>query len=52
MKNERTAPSNSEGLHRPHRASLARECAKLDPELEQQLAEQGMGAELEQWPEY
>ena len=31
---------------------LARECAKLDPEYEAALAEEGMGSEAEQWPEY
>jgi metal-responsive CopG/Arc/MetJ family transcriptional regulator len=31
---------------------LARECAKLDPEFEQQLAEEGMTQELESWPAY
>jgi metal-responsive CopG/Arc/MetJ family transcriptional regulator len=28
------------------------ECAKLDPQVEQQLAEEGMGGELNQWPIY
>jgi metal-responsive CopG/Arc/MetJ family transcriptional regulator len=31
---------------------LARECAKLDPAKEKALAEEGMGEELQQWPEY
>lgn len=31
---------------------LARECAKMDPVHEQSLAEEGMSAELESWPEY
>jgi len=31
---------------------LARECAKMDPVYEQSLAEEGMSAELESWPEY
>ncbi len=31
---------------------LARECAKLDPEYEQQLAERGASYDLESWPEY
>lgn len=30
---------------------LARECAKLDPAVEQAFAEEGMEAELELWPE-
>ena len=31
---------------------LARECAKLNPEFEQSLAEEGLSTELEEWPEY
>ena len=31
---------------------LARECAKLDPAKEKAMAEEGMGEELQQWPEY
>jgi len=31
---------------------LAQECAKLDPEFEQALAEEGMTTELAEWPEY
>ena len=41
-----------EKLARLSHASLARECAKLDPVFEQALAEEGMGEELDQWPEY
>ncbi len=29
---------------------LASECAKLDPQIEQQLAEEGIEGELIQWP--
>ena len=32
-------------LRRMDRGRLARECAKLDPKLEQALAEEGIGAE-------
>lgn len=39
-------------LDRLERGRLARECAKLDPEEEQQLAEEGLGLEFESWPEY
>ena len=39
-------------LRRMDRGRLARECAKLDPKLEQALAEEGIGAEAESWPEY
>ncbi len=41
-----------EKLERLNRGRLARECAKLDPAFEQQLAEEGMAAEAETWPEY
>jgi hypothetical protein len=34
------------------RTRLAREAAKLDPDEEKALAEEGMGAELAVWPEY
>jgi Arc/MetJ-type ribon-helix-helix transcriptional regulator len=39
-------------LHRLARTRLARECAKLDPKHEQRLADEGLGADLETWPEY
>jgi metal-responsive CopG/Arc/MetJ family transcriptional regulator len=39
-------------LDRLDRGRLARECAKLDPAFEQQLAEEGMAKDFEQWPEY
>jgi Arc/MetJ-type ribon-helix-helix transcriptional regulator len=41
-----------ERLSRLSRDRLARECAKLDPEYESALAEEGMGLEADQWPEY
>ncbi len=41
-----------EKLARIKRTRLAAECAKLDPQLEQAVAEQGMAWELETWPEY
>ncbi|WP_309741615.1 MULTISPECIES: ribbon-helix-helix domain-containing protein [unclassified Chamaesiphon] len=31
---------------------LASECAKLDPQIEQQLAEEGIEGDLAQWPTY
>ena len=37
-------------LERVDRSRLARECAKLDPRAEQQLADEGL--DLDQWPEY
>jgi len=42
----------AEKLDRVRRRRLARECAKLDPEAEKALAEEGLGAELDEWPEY
>ncbi|MDP2232861.1 MAG: ribbon-helix-helix domain-containing protein [Actinomycetota bacterium] len=41
-----------EKLARLSGSRLARECAKLSPEFEKAIAEEGMGAELAQWPEY
>ena len=34
------------------RGRLARECAKLDPDFEKALAEEGMGRDRAAWPEY
>ena len=42
----------AEKLKRIERSRLAQECAKLDPEFEQSLAEEGFTSELEEWPEY
>jgi Arc/MetJ-type ribon-helix-helix transcriptional regulator len=42
----------SEKLMRLEKSRLAQECAKLDPNFEQSLAEEGFSAELEEWPEY
>jgi len=39
-------------LQRMDRGRLVRECAKLDPKFEQVLAEEGIGSEIKQWPEY
>ena len=39
-------------LERLERGRLARECAKLDPAAEQQLAEEGLAEDFEQWPAY
>ena len=41
-----------ERLARLSRDRLARESAKLDTEFEVTLAEEGMGAEADEWPEY
>lgn len=42
----------TEKLNRIDKSRLARECAKLDPGVEQSLAEEGFAWELEEWPEY
>ena len=42
----------SEKLARLARTRLARECAKLDPEEEKALAEEGLAGSAETWPEY
>ena len=39
-------------LARINRGRLARECAKLEPRVEQALAEAGLEQELATWPEY
>jgi metal-responsive CopG/Arc/MetJ family transcriptional regulator len=41
-----------EKLKKLEKSRLARECAKLDPEFEKALAEEGLSAEADQWPEY
>lgn len=42
----------AEKLSRLEHNRLASECAKLDPKFEKALAEEGLGQELESWPEY
>ncbi len=39
-------------LERLERTRLARELAKLDPVYERALAEEGMSADVAEWPEY
>lgn len=41
-----------EKLERMDRSRLARECAKLDPAFEQEMAEEGLAEDLAGWPEY
>lgn len=41
-----------EKLARLDRGRLARECAKLDPLVEQTLAEEGLSEDVATWPEY
>jgi len=42
----------AEKLERLQRNRLARECEKLDADLENALAEEGMTTEIRSWPEY
>ena len=42
----------AEKLARIERSRLAQECAKLDPKLEQEMADEGFVAEMDEWPEY
>jgi metal-responsive CopG/Arc/MetJ family transcriptional regulator len=39
-------------LKRLERNRLAEECAKLDPEYEQNMAEEGFSMEIDEWPAY
>jgi metal-responsive CopG/Arc/MetJ family transcriptional regulator len=39
-------------LKRLERTRLAQECAKLDSEFEQNMAEEGFSMEIDEWPEY
>ncbi len=41
-----------ERLERLARTRLARECAKLNPQEEKALAEEGWAKDMETWPEY
>lgn len=42
----------AEKLERMDRTRLVRECAKLDMSEERALAEEGLTADLGEWPEY
>jgi metal-responsive CopG/Arc/MetJ family transcriptional regulator len=42
----------SEQLKRLHRTRLAEACALLDPDEERALAEEGLAADVDLWPEY
>ena len=42
----------SEKLTRLDRSRLARECSKLEPAVEQSLADEGLAHDLKAWPEY
>lgn len=39
-------------LDRLESGRLARECAKLDRTTEQRMADEGLAADLEEWPEF
>jgi len=39
-------------LQSMERGRLARECAKLDPALEQKLADEALAEDFKQWPAY
>jgi metal-responsive CopG/Arc/MetJ family transcriptional regulator len=41
-----------EKIIRLNKSRLAKECAKLDAMFEQAMAEEGISAEIESWPEY
>ncbi|HYO15325.1 MAG TPA: ribbon-helix-helix domain-containing protein [Thermoanaerobaculia bacterium] len=41
-----------EKIDRLSRSRLARECAKLDPDFEQKMAEEGMERDAAEWPPY
>ena len=57
---ERRFPSRSRAIQlavktqidRLDRRRLAMECAKLDPDYEQEIAEESATYDLESWPEY
>ncbi len=56
----RQYPSRSKAIQEAVRAKLQEieenrfetECAKLDPDFEQALADEGIASELNEWPEY
>ncbi|MBW1967296.1 MAG: CopG family transcriptional regulator [Thermodesulfobacteriota bacterium] len=39
-------------LRRLKKTRLAQECAKLDPDFEQNMAEEGFSMETNEWPRY
>ena len=41
-----------EKLDRLNKSLLAQECANLDPEYEKALADEGLSADLSEWPKY
>ena len=41
-----------EKMEKIEQRRLIEECSKLDPDEEQAFAEEGLGFEVDQWPEY
>ena len=41
-----------EKMIRLDKSRLAKECAKLNPDFEMDMAEEGISGDLEEWPEY
>lgn len=42
----------NENLQRMKQGRLAKECAKLNPSFEKELAEEGTAEDAREWPEY
>lgn len=42
----------SEKLRKVKQGRLASECAKLDPNFEKAMAEEGLSEDIDTWPEY
>ena len=51
-RSQAVAAAIREKLDRLDRSRLARECAKLDPDAEKALAEEGLDEDIKAWPEY
>ena len=57
---QRVYPSRSKAIQeavrdklaRLERSRLARECAKLDPHVEQVMADEGLSQDVDAWPPY
>jgi Arc/MetJ-type ribon-helix-helix transcriptional regulator len=51
-RNEAVQEAVSEKISRMNTTALTRECFKLDPKEEQELANEGLAADLASWPKY
>jgi hypothetical protein len=51
-KSSRTGKAETQKSERPDRGRLARECAKLSPAEEQEIADEGTGKDAAELPEY